>query len=139
MSSIWFHYIRKHSRWMNRRRERCIFDFRMNLVCVSLHRRRGRDGRGGQRAKASFPTVLVLGQRARVSAPARPASIVPIRGHLRKTRSHFRKQQQQQQKKNTSLPSFSPSLPPHRRGEVFLGTLKEVFAQWDRLQLVSPH
>lgn len=61
----------------------------------------------------------------------------PFVAILRKTRSHFRKKKQKQ--KNTSLPSFSSSLPPCRGGEVFLGTLKEVFAQWDRLQPVSPH
>lgn len=61
-------------------------------------RRRGWDGRGGQRAAASFPAVLLLSQRAGVSerasaAPARPGSAQlnparlasvapsPIRGH----------------------------------------------------------
>ncbi|KAK2918488.1 hypothetical protein Q8A73_002859 [Channa argus] len=37
------------------------------------------------------------------------------------------------------FPQFSYSASGREWGEVFLGTLKEVFAQWDRLQSVSPH
>lgn len=67
-------------------------------VSSHIHRWRGRDGRGGQRAKASFPTVLLLSQRAGVSAPAprQPVSS-PFVAILRKTRSHFRKKKKKYQ------------------------------------------
>ncbi|TMS23617.1 RAC-gamma serine/threonine-protein kinase [Larimichthys crocea] len=59
-------------------------EFTAQTITITPPEKYDEDGMdaGGQRAKASFPTVLLLSQRAGVSAPAQPASIVPIRGHF---------------------------------------------------------
>lgn len=101
------------------------------LPFLSFCRRWRRDGWGWQRTEASFPTILVFGQRTGVKVIASQPVSPPRRAAVsRKTRSHFRK----------SLPSFLLLCIRVQTGRSRLfRDYKRGFAQWDRLKLVSPH